>query len=222
LNRITNLLVLLIVISFILPASAIMYASGATDDNNNDGSSTGGGSTTDNNNDGSSTGGGSTTDNNAAGSSGGSTASNNIGNAQGENLASSILAVHNQERAAVGVPPLTWSDTLAASAQTWAQHLATSGEFKHSPDTSYGENIAGYTLDGGVSAPGEGQSKWVEEKNKYVPGNPASSDTGHYTQMVDKQSTEVGCGTATGDGHPFSILVCQYLPPGNWNGKPPY
>ena len=54
-----------------------------------------------------------------------STLNNNSGNVQGENLVNSILAVHNQERAAVGVQPLTWSDTLAAGAQTWAQHLAT-------------------------------------------------------------------------------------------------
>ena len=209
----------------ILPTSAIMHASGST--GNNFASDTG---STDNS-DGTSSDSGSMNDNadlstmpteNNPTLSSESTLSNNTGNVQGDDLASSILTVHNQERAAVGVPPLTWSDTLAASARAWAQHLATSGEFKHSPDTSYGENIAGYILDGGVSAPGEGQSKWVDEKSKYVPGTPASSDTGHYTQMVDKQSTEVGCGTATGDGHPFSILVCQYLPPGNWNGKPPY
>ena len=36
--------------------------------------------------------------------------SNNTENAQGEDLASSILTVHNQERAAVGVPPLVWSN----------------------------------------------------------------------------------------------------------------
>jgi len=222
----------------VLPTSAIVYASESTENSfasdsgssdNSDGTSSDSGSS--DNSDGTSSDSGSS-DNNADLSTTApenipilpseSPFGNNTGNTQGENLASSILAVHNQERASVGVPPLKWSETLAVSAQAWAQHLATSGEFKHSPDTSYGENIAGYTLAGGISAPGEGQSKWVEEKSKYVPGTPASSDTGHYTQMVDKQSTAVGCGTATGDGHPFSILVCQYLPPGNWNGKPPY
>jgi len=237
-NGITISLIFLITISMVLPTSAIMYASGSTD--NNDGTSdnefsensfaSDSGSTeentdsissdsgsTDNNSDLSTT----STENNPT-LPNESLLGNNTGNMQVEDLANSILTVHNQERAAVGVQPLTWSDTLAASAQTWAQHLATSGEFKHSPDTSYGENLAGYTLVDGVSAPGGGQSLWVDEKSNYVPGTPASSSTGHYTQMVDKQSTEVGCGTATGDGHPFSILVCQYTPPGNWNGKPPY
>ena len=35
-----------------------------------------------------------------------STLSNNTGNVQGGDLANSILAVHNEESAAVGVPPL--------------------------------------------------------------------------------------------------------------------
>jgi uncharacterized protein YkwD len=238
--QITNLLVILIVTLFILPASAFMYASGSPENSDNsDGSSDsgstdngGGSSSSDFSNDNvDSLSDGPTRDNtdlSAASTENNPTLSsesalnNNTGNVQGADLANSILAVHNQERAAVGVQPLTWSDTLAASAQTWAQHLATSGEFKHSPDTSYGENLAGFTLADGVSAPGGGLSIWVDEKSKYVPGTPASSSTGHYTQMVDKQSTQVGCGTATGDGHPFSILVCQYSPPGNWNGKPPY
>ena len=49
---------------------------------------------------------------------------NNTGGMRAD-WANSILAVHNSERAAVGVPPLVWSDTLAASAQAWAEHLAT-------------------------------------------------------------------------------------------------
>ena len=38
-----------------------------------------------------------------------------------------ILDLHNRERAAVGFPRLTWSDSLAADAQSWANHLATLG-----------------------------------------------------------------------------------------------
>ena len=59
-NRITISLICLAVISTVLPASAIMYASGATDDNSDDLSGTG--ESTDNS--GSSTGG--STDNGAA------------------------------------------------------------------------------------------------------------------------------------------------------------
>src|SRR6476661_8327470 len=118
-NRITISLIFSITISMVLPTSAIMYASGQSTDNSDD-SSTGGSSTTDNSGP-SSTGGGTTTDDNAAGarssSDSGSTASNNVGDTQGVDV-NGILALHNKERAAVGVPPLTWSNTLAASAQT--------------------------------------------------------------------------------------------------------
>ena len=54
-----------------------------------------------------------------------------------------ILAAHNAYRNEVGVDPLTYSGTLAASAQAWADHDAAIGSLVHSdPDGSYGENIA--------------------------------------------------------------------------------
>ena len=39
-------------------------------------------------------------------------------------LQNTVLEIVNRERAAVGVPPLVWSDTLAAGTQTWADHQA--------------------------------------------------------------------------------------------------
>ena len=109
-NRITNLLVLLIVTSFILSTTAIMYASGFTE-------------------------------NNAAPPSG-FTESNNTGNAYCDScnndiysgsmdFANMVLAAHNRERAAVGVPPLVWSDQLAADAKPYAEHLLTTAELEH-------------------------------------------------------------------------------------------
>ena len=73
--------------------------------------------------------------------------SNNTGNASAD-FVNTILAVHNRERAAVGVPPLVWSDKLAADAKTWAEHLAATGKFEHSTCCgafrAYGENLAGF------------------------------------------------------------------------------
>ena len=50
-----------------------------------------------------------------------------------QDLANKILEVHNSERDAVKVAPLTWSDSIAATAQTWAQQIATTGKFAHDP-----------------------------------------------------------------------------------------
>ena len=38
-----------------------------------------------------------------------------------------VLHIHNRERAAVGFPPLTWSNSLGAETQSWANHLSTLG-----------------------------------------------------------------------------------------------
>ena len=128
---------------------------------------------------------------------------------------------------AVEVAPLTWSNNLAAGAQTWAQHLATTGQFAHDPvhtglsctGPCYGENIAGFFND--VSEPNGGQSKWVAEKSLYH-GGPSFYAVGHYTQMVWQKTKQVGCATAPPNGQPsprghaFSILVCRYDPPGNY------
>jgi len=45
-----------------------------------------------------------------------------------------LLATHNAERAAIGVPPLAWNASLAADARVWADELAATGRFEHSPD----------------------------------------------------------------------------------------
>jgi len=259
-NRINISLIFLIMISMVSPTSAIIYASGSTD--NSEGTSDTG--STDDNSDSSSDTGSSEDDSNSpptdllppnvdSTSSDGSTddngdssatstennttlpsespLGNNTTNVQGEDLVNIILTLHNQERAAVGVPPLTWSDSLAAHAQPWADKVYETGDSSHSSGVAdfgnYGENMA---LGGGPSfaTPTWLAQTWANEKSNYVPGTPASDSTGHYTQMVDKQSTEVGCALASGPGGEYAqyggtnVLVCQYSPPGNFNGQPPF
>src|SRR4051794_2148301 len=144
-----------------------------------------------------------------------------------QDLQTTILDVHNKERSAVGVAPPTWSNSLAAGAQTWANHLATTGQFAHDPvhtgltctGPCYGENIAGFI--NGVSEPNGGQSKWVNEKSQYQ-GGPSFYAVGHYTQMVWDKTKQVGCATAPPSAHPYSILLCRYDPPGNYPNELPY
>src|SRR5215472_7161731 len=52
-----------------------------------------------------------------------------------------MLAVHNQIRARVDVPPLRWSATLAVRAQDWARHLLRQSQFYHRANSDFGENL---------------------------------------------------------------------------------
>lgn len=133
-----------------------------------------------------------------------------------------LLAAHNAYRASLGLPPLRWSDRLAANAQQWAEHLAEIGQLVHSGS---GQNLAIATA--GTQSLTQLVNLWGGEHayftNGYFPDISTTGDwmdVGHYSQMVWKTTTKVGCGFAEGDG--LDVLVCDYDPPGNVMGKRPY
>jgi hypothetical protein len=154
-------------------------------------------------------------------------------------LADMVLAVHNRERAAVGVPPLVWNETAAAHAKVWAEWNAnhTPGTMLHCvfvPESVHkewqyiescthheGENLAA----GGRGPPvttvpiAQSMQGWVAEKN-YYQGRPSATGTtvtGHYLQMISRDAKSVGCGTGSGgpnDWRGWGIISCRYYPPG--------
>lgn len=135
-----------------------------------------------------------------------------------------ILAVHNAERAEVGVAPLTWSNDLAGDAQTWADHLAATGSFQHD-NSSDGENLWMGTRD--AYSYSQMAQAWADEKALFIYGAfpNVSSDgnwasVGHYTQMIWHSTTQIGCAIGSGSG--MDVLVCRYRSPGNYMGQKPY
>jgi hypothetical protein len=139
-----------------------------------------------------------------------------------------LLTAHNRERAALGVPPLRWNDRLAADARVWANELAATGRFEHSPDEP-GQNPQGENLWAGTPRAFSPESMvhlWALEKRDYRPGvfpnNSRSGDienVGHYTQLIWRTSRQVGCATAVGAQE--EVLVCRYSEAGNVYGERP-
>lgn len=129
-------------------------------------------------------------------------------------FASTILNAHNTKRALhKDTSALSWSDKLASYAQDYADKYDCSGTLTHSGGP-YGENLAlGYDAAGSVNA-------WYGEIKDYNWNNPTfSSSTGHFTQVVWKSSTEVGCGIKKCGNSWGSYVICSYNPAGNFLGK---
>lgn len=158
-------------------------------------------------------------------------------------FATEMVAAHDAVRAGASpapsppLPPLSWGESAAATAQAWADGCA----YAHNPrlrELSLGENIAATAPPGRRSAT-EIVGLWASEapfydlaSNTCDAANPANEagTCGHYTQLVWRATTVVGCAKRTcTTGSPFGAdfpdwdyWVCDYAPPGNVVGRRPY
>lgn len=141
-----------------------------------------------------------------------------------------MTAAHNQVRAGVitpvPIPDVTWSPAIASVAQAYADQRAATGcrPLQHSQNPDYGENLAWFGNGGTAEAT---VGLWAGEAACYTYGALKVSDAcscsacGHYTQLVWRDTTQIGCGVASCiDGG--EIWVCNYAPPGNYLGEYPY
>jgi len=121
---------------------------------------------------------------------------------------------------------LSWSNSIASLTQEHANYLGQNGIIEHDPSNYlYGENIAvanypiNYT---------DAINMWYEEKSLYnYSTNSCYSGEicGHYTQLIWKDTTEVGCAKAIVQAGKFeggTVVVCRYNPSGNWVNELPY
>lgn len=150
-----------------------------------------------------------------------------------------MLDAHNQTRAAVAVLPLTWSSRMSSYAQEWATHLANNNGCKMQHRAAVGMNTLGVGENLYWASPtqwSDGRTEiqaitsaqvsndWASEAVDYDYASntcAVGKVCGHYTQMVWKTTTEVGCGMALCPDK-GQIWVCNYNPPGNYIGMKPY
>ncbi|EFJ46548.1 hypothetical protein VOLCADRAFT_92972 [Volvox carteri f. nagariensis] len=144
------------------------------------------------------------------------------------------LAATNALRAQHGVPPLTWDNGLALESAAWAFKLAQRGCAKdHDYSVVVGENIFTVTeLPPPDKTCTPAVHGWYSEISEYnfttsAPFTVNHDDgVGHFTQLVWRATTTMGCGTAVVSmmlelftGYRAKggckVVVCRYLPPGN-------
>ena len=136
-----------------------------------------------------------------------------------------LLALHNREREAVGLGPLSWDARPASAAARYGPELAQLRGFIHSERQS---------------RPGQGENLWMGTRNRYslesmfhgwarekalfrpgtyprVSSSGRSSDVGHYTQIIWPGTERVGC--AVYRAQEWDYLICRYAPAGNVLGQ---
>jgi uncharacterized protein YkwD len=132
-----------------------------------------------------------------------------------------FIDAHNRWRADVGIPPLKWSDDLENYAGEWAvENGKKNCKMVHRTQNEYGENL--YWSSGMAFSPKGAVDSWGSEIKDYkgeVVGK-SNGVVGHYTQIVWRTTTEVGC--AAFQCGSALLVVCNYNPPGNWVGQHPY
>ncbi|MBU1240017.1 hypothetical protein KKF84_04590, partial [Myxococcota bacterium] len=136
--------------------------------------------------------------------------------------AKAILAYHNLVRRHVKAGLQYWDTKVAAYSQLWANNLGARGcLLEHRKKNLYGENLWAGTASAYpvVSA----AKSWETEKKYYTGGKLSPKNwykSGHYTQMVWRSSTALGCGKFVCKNG-MMVVVCNYNPSGNWMGQKP-
>lgn len=131
-----------------------------------------------------------------------------------------VLDVSNTVRQNYNASALVWNETLADYAQSWSQGC----KFEHS-DGPYGENLAAT-----YPSASDAITAWGNESKEFNFADPGFTEgTGHFSQMVWKSTTAMGCGRtncggAGGNGNDRGraigwYVVCSYWPRGNVIGQ---
>ncbi|XP_021911528.1 STS14 protein [Carica papaya] len=138
-----------------------------------------------------------------------------------------FLEAHNEARSLVGVAPLKWSEKVAKASSLLVRfqrsHMGcqfanlSGGKYEYGANQLWGSGVA--------VTPRMAVETWVKEKMYYNYSNNSCAPNhrcGVYTQVVWRNSTELGCAQATCLQQKATLTICFYNPPGNYVGEKPY
>ncbi|KAJ1287635.1 hypothetical protein BS78_02G025700 [Paspalum vaginatum] len=137
-------------------------------------------------------------------------------------LKDEFVSLHNTARDEVGVESVSWDSEVASYAESYAEKRKSDCALQHSGGP-YGENIyAAWGSSAGTASDAVGS--WVAEK-KYYHYDTNTCDAGqwgclHYTQVVWRASTTIGCARVVCNNNQGVFIICNYNPPGNTGGRP--
>lgn len=150
-----------------------------------------------------------------------------------------MINEHNVHRANHSAPALEWDDTLAGYAQITANKCVFAHDMTEGGGAvAYGQNLASWGSTGDISGlqvesgrrgvTDQWYNDEIENWTYYGLDNPPSGSDldawGHFTQLVWKSSTKLGCATVqcpAGSVLPMAswYTVCNYGGPGNFGGE---
>jgi pathogenesis-related protein 1 len=131
------------------------------------------------------------------------------------------------------LPAVSWDAVLAQSAYNYliecvpngslvAHNANRSSDYQALGGSGYvGENIYAST---GDAAPQAAVDSWMSEAPAYdYNANNVDATTGHYTQVVWRDSVRIGCAIVNCAAIRFpNTILCDYAPGGNITGDKPY
>ncbi|KAF9265945.1 PR-1-like protein [Marasmius fiardii PR-910] len=130
------------------------------------------------------------------------------------------VRAHNEHRWRYKAPPLVWDHRLYIGALEWAERC--DGRHSTVPE---GENLSSDTRQ--LWTIKQAVNRWMTEEHAYDYNDPETNfqRTGHFTQIVWKDTKRVGCAMTRCEtplrfnGIPYQYVVCRYSPSGNVSGR---
>ena len=133
----------------------------------------------------------------------------------------SIIKFHNEIREKHKSPPLKENEKLNDLASIYAESLVNNQEKINYELNMYNDEIVGENIIVAESKRPEDAIKKIldEEKNYDFNKNKFSKATGHFTQAIWKDTTDIGCGFWVDKENKKYYIVLLYYPAGNIFGK---